>query len=232
MNNAQWSRQSHISMVSESHYLPKAAPVDPNAGHYLAATQPTTSMSIGSLVAPPIHPDLANDTGYMWMGMNMPSEHQNPLYPPHHIHESIEDSQFYSSPEACPSPCSDGATLSIPSHPRSSVASTPTAVADQYPEPIIDSDLTSSPMSMHATLRCWDQSEGPLATPSYAPVPLSDVSLPQSTANNRKLTSEQPFHCQYPSPTWPAAHHFNYDEPALPSGTQFPPPVSWKSFTI
>ncbi|QMW24937.1 hypothetical protein G4B84_000182 [Aspergillus flavus NRRL3357] len=232
MNNAQWSRQSHISMVSESHYLPKAAPVDPNAGHYLAATQPTTSMSIGSLVAPPIHPDLANDTGYMWMGMNMPSEHQNPLYPPHHIHESIEDSQFYSSPEACPSPGSDGATLSIPSHPRSSVASTPTAVADQYPEPIIDSDLTSSPMSMHATLRCWDQSEGPLATPSYAPVPLSDVSLPQSTANNRKLTSEQPFHCQYPSPTWPAAHHFNYDEPALPSGTQFPPPVSWKSFTI
>ena len=55
---------------------------------------------------------------------------------------------------------------------------------------------------------------------------------PVYNTNNRKLTRKQPFHCQYPSPTWPAAHHFNYDEPALPSGTQFPPPVSWKSFTI
>ncbi|KAB8236129.1 uncharacterized protein BDW43DRAFT_248646 [Aspergillus alliaceus] len=236
MNNAQWGRQSHLPMVSESPYLPKGAPVDPNAGHFLAATHPATSMSIGSIVAPHIHPDLANDTGLMWMGMDMSSGHQTPIYP-HQIHESVEDNQFYSSPENCPSPSSDGATLSIPSHPRSSVASTPTAIAEPYPENIVDADLTSSPMPVHESLRCWDQSEGPLATPSYAPVSLNEslaqsVSQSQPVTGNMTLTGEQPFHCQYPSPTWSATHHFGYDDHPLPTGTQFPPPMPWKSFTI
>jgi hypothetical protein len=237
MNNAQWGRQNPLSVPSEPSYLPKGASVDPNAGHFLAATQPTTSMSIGSIVAPPIHPDLANDGGLMWMGMNMQSEHQTPIYPSHHIHESVEDHQFYSSPEACPSPSSDGATLSIPSQSRSSVASTPTAVVDPYPENILEADLTSSPMPMHANLRCWDQSEGPLPQSSFAPVSLNEslaqsVSHPQLTDKTSRLTSQQPFHCQYPSPTWSGPQHYSYDEPSLPTGTQFPPPMSWKSFTI
>ncbi|KAF7593058.1 hypothetical protein BBP40_012075 [Aspergillus hancockii] len=178
MNNAQWGRQNHLPLSSEP-YLPKSAPVNHNAGHFLAAAQPTTSMSIGSIVAPAIHPDLANDGSLMWMGMNLQPEHQTPIYPSHHIHESVEDNQFYSSPEACPSPSSDGATLSIPSHSRSSVASTPTAIVDTYPENIVESDLTSSPMPLHANLRCWDQPEGPLPQSSFAPVSLNE-SLAQS----------------------------------------------------
>ncbi|KAE8349180.1 hypothetical protein BDV28DRAFT_141743 [Aspergillus coremiiformis] len=220
MNNAQWERQSHVPVVPESPYLPKGAPVDPNTGHYLTETQPVTTMSIGSVVAPAIHPDLTNDGGFMWANMNMSSVHQPPLYPTHRIHESVEDNQFYSSPEPCPSPSSDGATFSIPSHSRSSVASTPTAIADSYPETILDTDLTSSPMSGHASLRCWGQSEGSLTASSYVPVSLSET-LAQSS-----------FHCQYPSSTWSATHHFGYDETSLPTGTQFPPPMTWKSFGI
>ncbi|KAE8145358.1 hypothetical protein BDV25DRAFT_164878 [Aspergillus avenaceus] len=215
MNNAPWGRQNPVPMVPEPSFAHKGASVDSH-GSYLAVTQPASSISIGSLVGPPIHPDLANDCGLMWMGMNMQSEHQTPIYPGH-IHESVED-QYYSSPEACPSPSSDGATMSIPSHSRSSVASTPTAIVDAYPENLVDPELTSSPMPMHANLRSWETPEAPLPSSSFTPVSVSE-SLAQS-----------PFHCQYPSPTWPPAHGFGYEEPSLPSGSSFPPPLTWKSF--
>ncbi|THC87141.1 hypothetical protein EYZ11_013413 [Aspergillus tanneri] len=174
MDNTQWERHSRGPMVSEPHYVTKCAPIDPNSATYIAVTQQPNSMSIGSLVGPAIHPDLANDCGMMWHEMPMHSQHQAPMYPSNHIHESVEDTRFYGSPESCSSPSSDGATLSIPSHPRSSLSSTPVAVVDPYPENIIESDLTSSPMSMTANVRCWDQQEHNLASSNIVQLSLHD----------------------------------------------------------
>ncbi|EAU36521.1 predicted protein [Aspergillus terreus NIH2624] len=125
-------------------------------------------MSIGSIVGPAIHPDLASDCGLIWNGMGAAaasSEPQPSLYHhphQHSIHESVEDTRFYTTPDTCPSPLSDGrSTLSIPSHSRSSVCSTPVAVVDAYPDVnIIESELTSSPVPMHASVRGWDHPEG------------------------------------------------------------------------
>lgn len=186
MDNTQWDRHSRAPMVSEAQYMPKCAPIDPSAGSYLAVTQQPNSMSIGSLVGPAIHPDLAGDCGMMWNGMPLHSEHQTPLFPGNHIHESVEDTRFYGSPETCSSPSSDGATLSIPSHPRSSLSSTP-VVVDPYPENIIDSDLSSSPMSMHSNIRCWDQQDAGLH--SMVPLSLHD-SLVQPVSSPSRIFSD------------------------------------------
>ncbi|KAI9038585.1 C2H2 finger domain protein [Aspergillus affinis] len=219
MDNTQWERHSRAPMVSDAHYVPKCAPIDPSAGSYLAVTQQPNSMSIGSLVGPAIHPDLTGDCGMMWNGMSLHSEHQTPLFPGNHIHESVEDTRFYGSPETCSSPSSDGATLSIPSHPRSSLSTTP-VVVDPYPENIIESDLSSSPMSMPANVRCWDQHDAGLHSSNLVPLSLHDSLV------------QPPLQCHYPSPAWSAPHHLGYEEHALPPVTHYASPVGWKSWAI
>lgn len=174
MNQAPWGtqQQNQTALVPEpaTSYVPKCAPTDAHAGFLTAAATPNpqNSMSIGSIVGPAIHPDLASDCGLLWNGIDAHPEPQTSLYPPqhhhphqqHHVHESVEDTRFYATPETCPSPLSDGPTLSIPSHSRSSVCSTPVAVVDSYPETnVLEAELTSSPMTMHASMRCWDQSD-------------------------------------------------------------------------
>ncbi|KAI9932794.1 hypothetical protein MW887_009046 [Aspergillus wentii] len=209
-NTVQWEQQHHHHMVSEPHHITKYAPVSP-APSYLPTTQQNT-MSIGSIVAPGIHPDLANDC-YMWNGMDMPLQPRTPIFQ-HHIQDSTEENHFYSSPEACPSPSSDGATFSLASYPRSSVSSTPATTIEHYPENILDNDLTSSPLPTHANLRCW----GP------------DANLVSIPLQEDLLHHPQPIH--YPSPNWAPADHQSYDDQTLPSIEQFQAPMGWKAWTL
>ncbi|KAG2418127.1 hypothetical protein HFD88_001228 [Aspergillus terreus] len=234
MNQPHWTQQqNHAPIVSEPapSYAPKRTPTDTHPSSFLTApsTQPQHTMSIGSIVGPAIHPDLASDCGLIWNGMGAAaasSEPQPSLYHhphQHSIHESVEDTRFYTTPDTCPSPLSDGrSTLSIPSHSRSSVCSTPVAVVDAYPDVnIIESELTSSPVPMHASVRGWDHPEG--SSMSHM-IPLSlNESLVQA-----------PMNCQYPSQSWSAAHHINYDDHSLPVTTEYPAhtSVAWKSWSL
>ncbi|KKK20332.1 hypothetical protein P175DRAFT_0354247 [Aspergillus ochraceoroseus IBT 24754] len=216
-NTTQWERHTPTSIPSEQ-YISRCTIVDPNQHHYLAMTQPTTSISLGPLKASVIHSDLSSD-GLLWNGMEMPSEHQTRIYPSPHIHESVEDSRFYSTPEACSSPSSDGTALSVPSYPRSSVSSTPAGVLDSYPDPIVDSELTSSPVPMHSTLRGWDQPEHMSSSISSNMVPMP---IPDSLIHPA---------LQYHTPSWSIPHHMGYDDSFLPPVT-YPTPMASKSWSL
>lgn len=123
----------------------------------MTATSQPHNMSIGSLVAPGIHPDLVNDCSLMWSGVDLPLQ-PRPTFQ-NQLPESTDDSPFYSSPaETCPSPLSD-ATYSLPPHSSSSISSASVSVIDQYPKNILKGDVTSSPMQMHTPLR-WDSDAG------------------------------------------------------------------------
>ncbi|KAF9894773.1 hypothetical protein FE257_004394 [Aspergillus nanangensis] len=235
MDHAQWNQQTQIPLVSEpppaTPYVTKCAPSDPHTASYLAVTQAQNSMSIGSIVGPAIHPELvANDCGMIWSGLDMHPDPQSTLYPGHqqqqqqqqqpHIHESVEDTGFYATPDTCPSPLSDGPTLSIPSHSRSSVCSTPVAMVDTYPENIMDSELTSSPVPMHTNIRCWEQTEGQNIS-NMVPLSLNESLIHSS------------LQCQYPQPTWPTSQTLSYDEQQchLPPAPQYQTPMPWKSWS-
>ncbi|KAL5361374.1 C2H2 finger domain protein [Aspergillus floccosus] len=246
MNQPHWIQQQNHALVSEppSSYAPKRAPTDTHTSPFLTApsTQPQHTMSIGSIVGPVIHPDLASDCGLVWNGMSAatPSEPQPSLYHHHQhhhhhhrhhshphqhsIHESVEDTRFYTTPDTCPSPLSDGrSTLSIPSHSRSSVCSTPVAAVDVYPDVnIIESELTSSPVPMHASVRGWDHPEG------------SSMSHMLPLSLNESLVQPQAMHCQYPSQGWSTTPQINYDDHSLPVTTEYPAPtaVAWKSWSL
>ncbi|PYH89940.1 C2H2 finger domain protein [Aspergillus ellipticus CBS 707.79] len=216
---AQWQQQNRTPIIAE-HYVSNTAPVTSHPGQYLAVTQPQNAMSVGSLVAPAIHPELSADCGLMWNSVEIPSGHQTPLYHGHpHIHESVEDSRFYATPETCPSPLSDGTSLSVHSHSRSSVVSTPVTVVEPYPESMMEPDLTSSPMSMQSNMRCWEQPDTSLPSLSMMPLPLSE-SLLQPT-----------IHCPYPSPGWSTTHSLTYDDHTLPPAA-FPPAMQWKPWAM
>ncbi|KAL4892590.1 C2H2 finger domain protein [Aspergillus ambiguus] len=221
MNQPHWTQQ--LSEPSTS-YVPKCAPQNTHPSPFLtaASTQPQNTMSIGSIVGPAIHPDLAGDCGLVWNGIDVPSDTQSSLYPQQpSIHESVEDTHFYTTPEPCPSPLSDGPTLSIPSHSRSSVCSTPAAMVDSYPEVnILEPDLTSSPVPVHASARSWDHPDA--SNMSH----MVQISLHESLI-------QPPLQCQYPPQGWATPHHLHYDEHALPAATHYPPStaVAWKSWS-
>ncbi|KAL3491641.1 hypothetical protein BJX62DRAFT_122449 [Aspergillus germanicus] len=153
--SARWERHAS-ARASPEQYIPRYTMVTP--APYLAVTQPQISIK-----APAIHPDLAVD-GLLWNPMESP-EQQIHVLPGPQIQEPVEDSRFYSTPEACPSPSSDGTTYSVPSYSGSSISSTSPGLVDSYPDPVIDSELTSSPAPMHASLD-WERAE-----PSVAPPP-------------------------------------------------------------
>ncbi|RAL08094.1 C2H2 finger domain protein [Aspergillus homomorphus CBS 101889] len=213
---AQWQRQNRASVMSET-YVPKCTPVDTHPTPYLTVTQPQNAMSVGSLVGPAIHPDFSSDCGLMWNGVDLHSAPHTPLYQGPQIHESIEDSRFYATPDTCPSPASDG-SLSLHSYSRSSVVSTPVTTVEPYPESIIEHDLTSSPLSMQSRMGCWEQQDISLPSMNMMPIPLTEGLLQPS------------LHCAYPSPSW-STQILHYDENALPPAA-FPPTMGWKSWTM
>ncbi|KAF4212280.1 hypothetical protein CNMCM8980_001053 [Aspergillus fumigatiaffinis] len=216
-SSSQWERDAQIPTISEPPRVSKCMPIDPAINTYLAATQSPSTMSVGALVGSSMHPSLTSNCSLMWNSMDMHSTPQVPMYGNHQIFESVEDTRFYATPETCPSPASDGTSLSLPPHSRSSLSSTPATMVDSYPSSIIDSDLTSSPVPMHSTLRGWDPAEANLS--SMVPMSL-----------NGSLLSP-PITCHYPSPTWPSSHHVAYDDLHHPQTVPFQP-VPWKSWTL
>jgi hypothetical protein len=163
-SSSQWERDTQIPTISEPPQVSKSMPIDPAINTYLAATQSPSTMSVGALVSSSMHPSLTSNCSLMWNSMDIHPAPQVPMYGSHQIFESVEDTRFYATPETCPSPASDGTSLSLPPHSRSSLSSTPATIVDSYPSSIIDSDLTSSPVPMHSTLRGWDPAEANLSS--------------------------------------------------------------------
>ncbi|CBF81460.1 hypothetical protein AN5659.2 [Aspergillus nidulans FGSC A4] len=198
--SAQWDHPSSRSSVG---YIPRYPVVTPTPAPYISMPQPQSAVSKSSV----IQPDLAID-GLIWGTMDQ-HQHQHMVSPPC-IQESVEDTaRYYSTPEACSSPSSDGTTYSVPSYSGSisSVSSTSPGLVDSYPDPIIDSELTSSPGPMHATLDgCqWERADtGPPATASMVPI----STIPDSLIHPA---------LQYQSQSWPMPQHINYNENIIQS---------------
>ncbi|KAJ5700498.1 hypothetical protein N7536_003511 [Penicillium majusculum] len=201
-----WASNNQQPIATES-AVPRCMSMD--HGMPLTATSHPHSMSIGSLVAPGIHPDLANnDCSLMWSGVDLPLQPRPAFHS--QLPESVDDSPFYSSPaETCPSPLSD-ATFSLPPHSSSSISSASVSVIDQYPKNILKGDVTSSPLQMHTPLR-WDTDAG--MPPSH----LVSMSMGESMI-------QPPVQCHYPSPPWSSAECLPYDD-QVHSMQQFP--VTW-----
>ncbi|RDW60404.1 uncharacterized protein DSM5745_10862 [Aspergillus mulundensis] len=190
------ARWEHPSARSSVDYIPRYTVVAPTPAPYIAMPQPQSAIS----KSPVIHHDMAID-GLIWGTMD---QHQHIISTPR-IHESVEDSaRFYSTPEACPSPCSDGTTYSVPSYPGSisSVSTTSPGLVESYPDPIIDSELTSSPAPMHATIEgCqWDRA-GTVPPATTSMVPMSTI--PDSLIHPA---------LHYHSQSWPMPQQVNYNE--------------------
>ncbi|KAK4865147.1 hypothetical protein LT330_001770 [Penicillium expansum] len=207
-----WESNTQKPIVPES-AIPRCMSMD--HGISLTATSHSHSMSIGSLVAPGIHPDLTNnDCSLMWSGVDLP------LLPRPGFHSqlpnSVDDSPFYSSPaETCPSPLSD-ATFSLPPHSSSSISSASVSIIDQYPKNILKGEVTSSPLQMHTPLR-WDTDAG--MPPSHL--------VPMSMGENM---IQPPVQCHYPSPPWPSADCLPYED-QVHSMHQFQPTAEHYDYT-
>ncbi|KAL2811140.1 hypothetical protein BJX63DRAFT_293264 [Aspergillus granulosus] len=193
--SARW--ECHTSArASPEQYIPRYTMITP--APYLAVTQP-------SIKAPALHPDLAVD-GLMWNAMENP-EQQIPVLPGPHVHEPMEDSRFYSTPEACPSPSSDGTTYSVPSYPGSSISSTSPGLVESYPDPVVDSELTSSPAPMHATID-WERAKPNVAPPSMASMQsfihpaLQSWSIPQQMSYNENFLPPVPYEASSAAKSW------------------------------
>ncbi|KAL4881360.1 hypothetical protein BJY04DRAFT_57266 [Aspergillus karnatakaensis] len=196
--SARWERHASARSSVEQ-YVPRYAIVNPTTSPYMAVTQPPTSIA----KAPAIHPDLTID-GLLWNPMEMPSEHQTHIIPAPSIQKSMEEYRYHSTPEACSSPSSDGTTYSVPSYSGSSISSTPPGMIDSYPDPIVDSELTSSPAPMHATIEGWERTEA-----AVTPAPTSMMSMPVPDPLIHPAL-------QYPSSSWPMPQQVNYEGNFLP----------------
>ncbi|KAJ5303449.1 Zinc finger C2H2 [Penicillium atrosanguineum] len=213
---SQWALHRQAPVMNDPTSVPHCLPMD--SASLLATTpQQSNSMSIGSLVAPGVHPELASDGSLVWNGMDLPLQ-QRPsanLFQ-NHLPETIDDSPFYSSPaETCPSPLSD-ATFSLPPHSSSSISSASVSVIEQYPKSILKNDITSSPLQMHSPLR-WDGHDG--LSPSH----LVPISLEENLV-------QPPVQCHYPSPSWSSADCLPYDE-HVHSLAHFQP-MNWKQWAM
>ncbi|KAJ6171214.1 zinc finger protein [Penicillium chermesinum] len=165
----QWTSQQ--SQMVESTSIPRCVSMDNSS--LLAATSQSHSMSIGSLVAPGVHPDLANDCSLMWNGLEMPLQ-QRPsanLFQNH-----------------LPDPADDNATFSMPPHSSSSISSGSVSLMDHYPKGMIKTEVSASPLQMQSPMR-WDNSD---IVPTSHLVP---ISLEENLI-------QPPVQCHYPSPTW------------------------------
>ncbi|KAL5340507.1 hypothetical protein BJX70DRAFT_110003 [Aspergillus crustosus] len=201
--SARWERHPSARSSVEQ-YIPHYAIVHSNPSPYLAVTQSPTSIS----KALAVHPDLAIDELLWNHPMDMSSEHQTHIIPAPQIPKSAE--RYYSTPEACPSPSSDGTAYSVPSYSGSSVSSTPPDMVDTYPDPIMDSHLTSSPAPMHATIEGWERAEANIGP---APTSMMSMSLPDPLIHPA---------LQYTAQSWSLPQQMHYPENYLP-------PVSYEA---
>lgn len=201
----------------------------------IAGTQQSHSMSIGSIVAPGVHPDLASDCGMVWSNMELPLQ-QRPstnLFQ-NHIPETSDDSPFYSSPaETCPSPLSD-ATFSLPTTSSSSISSI--SMIDQYPKGLLK-ELTASPLQMASPLR-WEGPETGMPPSHLVPISLEEnliqpvcgnPTVDDSEVTIHLLTCFQPVQCNYPSPSWSSADCLPYEDPQSLGHYQ---PMGWKQWAM
>ncbi|KAJ5732603.1 hypothetical protein N7493_004084 [Penicillium malachiteum] len=211
----QWAPQTQTQMAQDSTSIPRCVSMD--TGSLLSGTSQPNSMSIGALVAPGIHPDLANDCSLVWSGMDLPLQQPRPstnLFH-HQLPENVDDSPFYSSPaETCPSPLSDTA-FSLPTH-TSSISSGSVSMMDQYPKGLMKTDLTASPLQMHSPLR-WDPSDV-VPTSHLVPMTMGEDLI------------QPPVQCHYPSPSWSSSDCLPYDD-HVQSLAHFQP-ISWKQWTM
>ncbi|CEO59952.1 hypothetical protein PMG11_04600 [Penicillium brasilianum] len=216
---AQWTPQTSATLVNDSASIPRCMPMD-GGSMMAAASQQSHSMSIGSIVAPGIHPDLANSCSLMWNGMDLPLQPRPAVNLfQNQLPESADDSPFYSSPaETCPSPLSDVA-FSMPPHSSSisSISSAGTSIIDHYPKGMLKADVTSSPLQMHSPLR-WDGSDTGMPPSHLVPISLEENLI------------QPPVQCHYPSPSWSSADCLPYDE-QMHSLTHFQP-MNWKQWTM
>lgn len=191
--------------------MSRCVSVDAN-GFLAPPTQQADSLSIGSAVASGIHPDLANDYSLTWSGVDLPLQPR----PSTNMFENQllqgADSPFYSSPpESCPSPFSD-VTYSVPPHSNSSISSACLSVIDQCPKQILNADITSSPLPMHASLH-WDGSDSCMPPSQMVPISLGETFIEPSVQ------------CHYLSPSWSSTDCLLYDD-QVQSLTHFEP-MSW-----
>ncbi|QQK46046.1 Zinc finger, C2H2 [Penicillium digitatum] len=186
-----WESNPPELIVPES-AVPRCLSMD--HGMTLATASHSHSMSIGSLVAPGIHPDLANtDCSLMWSGVDLPLQ-PRPVFHSQ-LPDSVDDSPFYSSPaETCPSPLSD-ATFSLPPHSSSSISSAYVSVIDQYPKNILKGDVNSSPLQMHNSPR-WE----------------IDAGMPQSHLVAIPMEENMIQPCHNHSPAWSSADCLPYED--------------------
>ncbi|KAJ5659592.1 Zinc finger C2H2 [Penicillium longicatenatum] len=222
---SQWAPRTQTPMTGESASIPRCISMDNNS--LMAGTSQPNSMSIGSLVAPGVHPDLANDCSLVWSGMDLPLQHPRPSTNLFHnqLPEPADDSPFYSSPaETCPSPLSD-TNFSLPTH-SSSISSGSVSLIDAYPKSMMKTDLTASPMQMHSPLR-WDGSDV-VPTSHMMPISLEDSLI------------QPPVQCHYPSPSYPSP---SYPSPSWSSPDCLPyddqvqslahfQPLGWKQWAM
>ncbi|KAL2216223.1 putative C2H2 finger domain protein [Thermoascus aurantiacus ATCC 26904] len=170
--------QGQTSVASDPPNVISPVLVDTNTGSFPATRQQSTSMSINSIVAPGIHPDLAGDYSLTWSGTEIPLQPRAHMFPGY-IRDSTDDSPFYSSPETCASPSSDGPSFQAPAQPRQSVSCAQTSMIEQYPKNIYSTDLTASPVQIHSPIRDWDPLEGNVPAPNVIPISLDgDVIQP------------------------------------------------------
>ncbi|KAJ5391349.1 hypothetical protein N7509_006839 [Penicillium cosmopolitanum] len=209
-DQAQWTPQTQAASLGEP--VPRCMSMD--SGSLIAGTQQSHSMSIGSIVAPGVHPDLASDCGMVWSNMELPLQ-QRPstnLFQ-NHIPETSDDSPFYSSPaETCPSPLSD-ATFSLPTTSSSSISSI--SMIDQYPKGLLK-ELTASPLQMASPLR-WEGPETGMPPSHLVPISLEENLI------------QPPVQCNYPSPSWSSADCLPYEDPQSLGHYQ---PMGWKQWAM
>lgn len=177
-NNAgQWKTQHQAPLgSSEESGDSKRVPLDPNAGPFF---QTLSSAPMGPIIASEIHPDLAHGCSPMWNhGMEMllqPRSYmiQNPIQE----ETTTAESPFYSPPETCASPSSDGTTFDLSPIPSSSVLPDPiTADVGRAPEFMLKSGLP-----LQSDFRCWAMCGGDLLESSTTPVSLDgDIINPVS----------------------------------------------------
>ncbi|KAF7714976.1 Krueppel-like factor 3 [Penicillium ucsense] len=213
-----WTPPASSALLDDSASVSRCMSMD--SPQMLAGTPPQShAMSIGTIVAPGIHPDLANGCSLMWNGIDLPLQPRPATSLFQNLPESVDDSPFYSSPpETCPSPLSDVAFTTMPSQPGSisSISSLGSSLLDQYPKTILNADVTSSPQQM-PTPRRWDNPDAGMP-PSHMVAMSMEESLIQ-----------HPAPCHYPSPSWSGTDCL-YDE-QVQSLTQFQP-ISWKQWDM
>ncbi|KAL1966775.1 hypothetical protein VTN77DRAFT_3972 [Rasamsonia byssochlamydoides] len=190
-----WRQQSKSSITSApTSLVNQMPPIEATSASYPASQVSTPMSSTSSVIGTPIQQDLAGDLSLSWNGIEIPLQ-PRPTFFGSHIRDSADDLSFYSSPETCASPSSDGAGFVIPS-------SAPTSVMEPFASGVFHSDLTASPLQLPTTTREWDPLDAVSASPMMpfsldgsdmiqpvVPIPLSNLDGDEWFALRRELTS-------------------------------------------